>query len=824
MTRKVTHLVVKKPEGRKYAAARNWKVQCVTVEWLYHSLERGMVLSEECYDPVLPANQIGHGAWTKKEIKKEALGKRLRDGSVSSQDGVRKLRKTASMKLSSQSQNMWASILGTSTPTDYGTVPQSDGMVGSASFESSINQSGLRPKDTNELPPVRIEPASAFSHCVFYAAGYSEKHSAIVARAIISLGGRICSLLQEAVNLQDSANTDIKYFFLVVPQNSQPDTHPRLPSGFHIVTEFYIEKCLHKKQFYLPHQETLGQPFPLFPISKFMSLNISISGFTNVDLQQVEKAIKQLGATFAERFTPKSHLLICNDLERVRPQKIDMALNWRVPIVSASWLWECISCGARVPLERHLIKELHQQVDIELPPSPLGNANVTSALADVTRPFSGGEFETHEMEKDQGKHSLQRTRSEPPLKKGDLNSVLKPGKRRSRPLAFVVSSDEDEVDQRISNPVPHASGETAATSFRTAPTYQSSVAPNQSLSVKGPVVITQIGVDVEVRDGFQLSVEERAQGQRKLSETNFGKLRPESSKTGGRVIDRYSSKGGRSMSPTDSTVRATTPGLSQTIGKNLTIMDNKVEDINLNASAEETLEARVDGERTKREEQTQKEDELARQRINEEEKTKKHQEAQKERERQALKSKLVDAVLGQGRNHDDSSSSRGGEERLAGGETTDENRANIAAPTIKRKRGVFGRAISNVSVGSVGSGTSDHQAASMSRSENDDIGQESVMPDVSCANKPPPATQIGYVMREEKDKREDIMTRLNGGGGCQSDIKHTNEEDFNGSITIDGETLTIGKQQKAKELQESYDRGGKPGRTTRRLRKRQPGF
>ena len=352
---KVTHLIVRKPEGPKYTIARKLNVNCVALEWLGDSIKRGMILDESCYDPLLPPEKIGADAWENREVTKVALGKRFRDRAAPSQeDASRKLRKTASMKLQSQSQSMWASILGASTPTDHGVMPRSDGFA----------QPTERSEDAQPKP---AQDSYIFRSSVFFAHGYMDKQLGIIANVIRSFGGRCCASLDEAVALNGS---EITHRFLVVPQNSQPDTHPLVPDGFAIVTEFYLEKCLHKKRFFDPKEHVLGKPFPVFPMPQFTPLSVAIGGFTDVDLQQVEKAITQLGATFLERFTRQAHVLVCSGLAPVRREKINLALSWKVPIVGADWLWDSIKVGSRVSLANYLIKELHQNVNTELPDAP----------------------------------------------------------------------------------------------------------------------------------------------------------------------------------------------------------------------------------------------------------------------------------------------------------------------------------------------------------------------------------------------------------------------------------------------------------------------
>ncbi|XP_074051938.1 DNA topoisomerase 2-binding protein 1 isoform X2 [Macrotis lagotis] len=44
-----THLIVHEPKGQKYECAKRWNVHCVTVEWFFHSIEKGFCQDETKY-------------------------------------------------------------------------------------------------------------------------------------------------------------------------------------------------------------------------------------------------------------------------------------------------------------------------------------------------------------------------------------------------------------------------------------------------------------------------------------------------------------------------------------------------------------------------------------------------------------------------------------------------------------------------------------------------------------------------------------------------------------------------------------------------------
>ncbi|KAI0156734.1 hypothetical protein GGR52DRAFT_199294 [Hypoxylon sp. FL1284] len=362
LSKRVTHLIVCKPEGKKYVAARKWGIRTVAIEWLHDSIERGMILNEECYDPTFPPEERGNGAWIRRDPKRASLGKRSRSGTVASlaDDGRRKLRKTASMKFTSQGENLWGDI-----------VKQSSANLSKPSM-------GERPASvpSNGPPTQPVTPATAspqpghlnshtehveggiFSRCRFYVHGFPRTRREIVQQHITSHDGRVSGTLEDAASPNHNEPSDRRY--LIVPQTSQPDSHPTLPEGMHIVTEFYIERCVHNKTLAQPNDHVLGQPFPQFPIDRFGELSICTAGFRNEQLNQVEKTIIQLGAEYSERLNAQCTLLLCPSLDGVRKQKLDFAIQSKIPVVNADWLWQCITTACLTPWDSFLFKELQQ--------------------------------------------------------------------------------------------------------------------------------------------------------------------------------------------------------------------------------------------------------------------------------------------------------------------------------------------------------------------------------------------------------------------------------------------------------------------------------
>jgi DNA replication regulator DPB11 len=91
-------------------------MKIVSLEWFEQSLERGMVLEEAYYNPTIPIQERGQGAWDRREFPSPAPGKRPREAEPSEALNPfrRKLRRSASTRMGSQSAELWAGITAAS--------------------------------------------------------------------------------------------------------------------------------------------------------------------------------------------------------------------------------------------------------------------------------------------------------------------------------------------------------------------------------------------------------------------------------------------------------------------------------------------------------------------------------------------------------------------------------------------------------------------------------------------------------------------------------------------------------------------------------------
>ena len=163
LTKDITHLIAKEPSGAKYNHASQWNIKIVAVEWLEQSLERGMILEESLYSLALPASQRGKNAWVRRTTSTTSLGKRSREEELGPQN-TRKLRRTASARLSSQNVGLWTDIVGIeSKPEEQRMGKWDDEVKGSEDYEhkNRIPNSGGKAQEALRSEKIYVEPGAS---------------------------------------------------------------------------------------------------------------------------------------------------------------------------------------------------------------------------------------------------------------------------------------------------------------------------------------------------------------------------------------------------------------------------------------------------------------------------------------------------------------------------------------------------------------------------------------------------------------------------------------------------------------------------------------
>ncbi|TAQ90234.1 hypothetical protein B7494_g1432 [Chlorociboria aeruginascens] len=357
LTKRITHLLSFRTEGAKYKAARNWGLRIVSIEWFRDSLERGMILDEKLYDPVLPEKERGKGAWDRTKKARTFLGKRARaDSAMSIEEGKRKLRRTTSTRLSNQSQDIWGDIVGSGRAAQVSRNGQLEITVRGDAHREDNDTDGTKKvltAATAQLVADSKPSEKVFSGCRFYIYGFPPAKTQVLCGHLIPHGADIIKSEADLLAPLQSNSTD--RLFMIVPHSLPVVEHPKLPQSdpIEIITEWWVERCLHHKKFMEPRDHVIGRPFPTFPLDKFGEMIISSAAFGGIDLLHVKKAVELLGGTYSEDLTPKSSVLVTNSLLALRKDKLEHAQQWNIPIVSGSWFWDSIDGGIRLPFNKY---------------------------------------------------------------------------------------------------------------------------------------------------------------------------------------------------------------------------------------------------------------------------------------------------------------------------------------------------------------------------------------------------------------------------------------------------------------------------------------
>ena len=112
LTKHVSHLVAAKPQGAKYDRAKQWGMKIISIKWLQESLQRGMALEERLYDPLMPIEDQGRDAFSRAPVRRISPKRAREDSAEVQREGPskRRMRRTASSRLHSDSKGIWAGI------------------------------------------------------------------------------------------------------------------------------------------------------------------------------------------------------------------------------------------------------------------------------------------------------------------------------------------------------------------------------------------------------------------------------------------------------------------------------------------------------------------------------------------------------------------------------------------------------------------------------------------------------------------------------------------------------------------------------------------
>lgn len=345
-----THLITPSGAGRKVEGAIKWKQEVVDPRWVEDCLKRNARLEERYYslsvakekrglnafgslpDPdasLLPEHYFDENLTT---VTKSKLKARKKNDNVWQEviDTLPKERPAQQKKNVSEWDNTYF-VRG-----EMDEEEKKDQEKKRKAAEQEEHEVKRRKKAIEEERSVIDLTTGIFDNIVFAFLGYKPQQVKQLTTIVVSHNGTTSA---------DVHAPEVTH--LVVNSMADPDQVnlqlQGLSSSVIVATEWFIERSLFQKEFIC---DVWGTFVSYRKIPELQNLSISISGFTGVELLHVEKLIRLLGAKFEPTFTPNQQVLI----SKPKSSKFDYALKWRVPIVSADWLWECAKTGTSVPL------------------------------------------------------------------------------------------------------------------------------------------------------------------------------------------------------------------------------------------------------------------------------------------------------------------------------------------------------------------------------------------------------------------------------------------------------------------------------------------
>lgn len=371
LTKQVTHLVARDTESQKYKFATQWNIKVVTVKWFTDSIERGMVLEETLYHPLVPEEQQGQGAWNRSlpAVRKRDLG----NGNPSN-PRPRKLRRIASAKLVDQNEGIWGDIVGTGSRESQqkddsqlftkraSIVQEAKSFASETTFAEALEQSPVFQKSHQQTSEAPSHRDGFLDGCYFFIHGFSSKQTNVLRQHLSFNGAQLVGSLSE-FSRPDIPKRGHSLYIIVpykIPQTKVPSTDD-LAFECDVVTDMWLERCLDAKALVPPESHVANTPVPRFPISGFDGMKICSTGVSRINLLHLSKLVELIGATYNEYLTPTASVLLCNDATSTNHEKLRHTHEWGVPAVSVDWLWTSIQKAQKQPFGPFLVRKQPSQ-------------------------------------------------------------------------------------------------------------------------------------------------------------------------------------------------------------------------------------------------------------------------------------------------------------------------------------------------------------------------------------------------------------------------------------------------------------------------------
>ncbi|OQN97416.1 hypothetical protein B0A48_16575 [Cryoendolithus antarcticus] len=361
MTKQVTHLIVAKPEGAKYAAAKAWGVATVSVKWLSDSLTRGMALDPGLYDPTIPEAEQGIGAFITEVRPRVSALKRARDreSQEDGDTGPRKLRHSASSRLQSHSQNVWQGI--SVEDSELQALDQSGFSLGDEDSQHTMGHEAPTPAESRPASftapyPTQVvqRPQGFFAGLHILLHGFG---SAQYQRVVGFLTGNGAVVLADKDELHNvKSRPHYRATFVLVPHDlaDRPGFLDNVSEDTIIATQWWVERCMRSKNLLNPESDVFSRPRWDLLVDGMAGMSICSSGFDSVDLRHVAKSLQANDAAYVERLDAGPAVLVSGS-GALHAEKARYAAWKKVPVVTAAWLWDSFDQRRMLDMEAYRI-------------------------------------------------------------------------------------------------------------------------------------------------------------------------------------------------------------------------------------------------------------------------------------------------------------------------------------------------------------------------------------------------------------------------------------------------------------------------------------
>ena len=504
----------------------------------------------------------GVGAWNR-QVASATLGKRERVSAVEPEP-PRKLRRTASAKLGSQSETIWGDIAGGSSETSHTDIqaplrPSKSMPV----MQTHANQStkAVEPLTNSAEPTMRPETprTNFFQGKLLHVSAFDRRKTEALENIIVQGGGSISDLGEPLK--RDSTNGEP---ILVVPHTlsrAQLSASQRLDVFPNVVTELWIEACIAHKAFIPPKSYPPGGILDSYPAPYVPFSTINCTGFEGLEVLHIMKMVTLLGAKYEETFRKDTSLLICKRADLASP-KILHAQEWEVPIVSYKWLYTCIQTSMFVPIDKYQIVSQHRRGQrLRDPPG-----------ADFVEPIAKQQYDKHASERNE-------VNTEPDEKRGfTFKQPVLQGNDIQEAMPLNEISNNSPTRSHQASPLKPKSLVKSFDGPGSSPKHQSqlsSASPHKTIPQKTEFEASK-GFDAQALNGaIQELLNMKAMGKPDMQNPN-GQAKPTNRKLLGRALSNLSNSSLGSTKPRASRASSVDSLNTDGLGSEITLLHDDV--------------------------------------------------------------------------------------------------------------------------------------------------------------------------------------------------------------------------------------------------------